>query len=135
MRRPTVRPILPRRCAFSTALHGQYPLAMKGLFIFDVAEPRRWKGPRQGFREGEGWTCFVQYEHDSDTQQLTRRIVTFRKTGNAYRRHEEIHRQQLYRGTTLADTLRDVGFRVRLVHNYGAYRLPDHLVGIVARKP
>lgn len=110
-------------------------LPPKGLFIFDVAEPGRWKGPRQGFREGEGWACFVHYEPNADKQQLTRRIVTFRKTGNAYRRQKETHRQQLYRGTTLADTLRDIGFRVRLVRSYGAYRLPDHVVGIVARRP
>ena len=110
-------------------------LSPKGLFIFDVAEPRRWKGPKQGFREGEGWMCFVDYDHNSDNQQLTRRIVTFRKTGSASRRKEEIHRQQLYQGTVLAGILRDIGFRVRLVRSYGAYRLPDHLVGIVARKP
>ena len=110
-------------------------LTRKGIFVFDVAEPRRWKGPKQGFREGEGWTCFVHYEHNSDKQQLTRRIVTFRKTGSAYRRQEETHRQRLYRGTTLAGILRDVGFRVRLVRSYGAYRLPDYAVGIVARKP
>ena len=110
-------------------------LTRKGIFVFDVAEPRRWKGPKQGFREGEGWTCFVHYEHNWDKQQLTRRIVTFRKTGSAYRRQEETHRQRLYRGTTLAGILRDVGFRVRLVRSYGAYRLPDYAVGIVARKP
>jgi SAM-dependent methyltransferase len=110
-------------------------LTPNGLFVFDVAEPGRWKGPNQGFREGEGWTCLVYYEHNSDTQQLTRRIVTFRKTGNTYRRHEEAHRQRLYGGTTLAGILRDIGFRVRLVRSYGAYRLPDHRVGIVARRP
>lgn len=110
-------------------------LTPKGLFVFDVSEPRRWKGPKQGFREGEGWTCLVYYEHNPDKQQLTRHIVTFRKTGNTYRRQEETHRQRLYRGTTLAGILRDVGFRVRLVRSYGAYRLPDHAVGIVARKP
>lgn len=110
-------------------------LTPQGLFVFDVAEPRRWKGPKQGFREGKDWTCLVYYEHDSDKQQLARRIVTYRKTGKTYRRHEETHRQQLYRGTALAGILRDVGFRVRLVRSYGAYRLPDHLVGVVARRP
>lgn len=110
-------------------------LTPKGLFVFDVSEPRRWKGPKQGFREGEGWTCLVYYEHNPDEQTLTRRIVTFRKNGNTYRRQEETHRQQLYRGTTLAGILRDIGFRVRLVRSYGAYRLSDHLVGVVARKP
>jgi len=110
-------------------------LTPKGLFVFDVAQPRPWKGPKQGYRECEDWTCFVHYDYDSEKQQLTRHIVTFRKAGNAYRRREETHRQQLYQGTTLAGVLRDVGFRVRLVRSYGAYRLPDHVVGIVARKP
>ena len=110
-------------------------LPPKGILVFDVAEPGRCGGLRQGFREGEGWGCLVQYEYDSERQQLARRIVTFRKTGNAYRRHEETHRQQLYRGTTLAETLREIGFRVRLVRSYGAYHLPDHVVGIVARRP
>jgi len=110
-------------------------LPPNGLLVFDVAEPRRWKGPKQGFREGKNWTCTVYYEHNSDTQQLTRRIVTYRKTGHGYRRHVETHRQQLYRGTTLAGILRAVGFRVRLVRSYGTYPLPEHQVGIVARKP
>lgn len=110
-------------------------LTPKGLFVFDVAEPRRWKGPKQGFREEKDWTCLVYYEHNSDKQQLTRRIVTYRKAGNVCRRRAETHRQQLYRGTTLAGILRAVGFRVRLVRSYGAYRLPEHRVGIVARRP
>jgi hypothetical protein len=61
-------------------------------------------------------------------------IVTFRKVGRTHRRHEEVHGQQLYRGTTLARTFRDIGFRVRLTRVYGAYRLPEHVVGVVARK-
>lgn len=110
-------------------------LPSKGIFVFDVAEPGRCSGLEQGFREGEGWACLVQYQHQPEKQRLTRRIVTFRNSGKAYRRHEETHRQQLYQGTTLAGTLRDIGFRVRLVRSYGAYRLPDHVVGVVARKP
>jgi len=110
-------------------------LPPQGIFVFDVAEPGRCQGLTQGFREGEDWTCLVYYEHSSDRQQLTRRIVTYRKTGTFYRRREETHRQRLYRGTTLAGILRDIGFRVRLVRSYGAYRLPDRVVGVVARRP
>ena len=110
-------------------------IAPQGIFIFDVAEPNRCKGFRQAFTEGVGWTCLVEYESDTEKELLTRRIITFRKTGGAYRRHEETHRQQLYRGTALAHILRGVGFRVRLVRGYGEYALPDHVVGIIARKP
>ena len=55
--------------------------------------------------------CFVDYDHNSDNQQLTRRIVTFRKTRSAFRRQEEIHRQQLYQGTVLAGGALDEGYR------------------------
>ncbi|MHB8957239.1 MAG: class I SAM-dependent DNA methyltransferase [Pirellulaceae bacterium] len=110
-------------------------LPSKGIFVFDVAEPGRCKGLQQGFRESEGWACLVQYQHEPEKQRLTRRIVTFRKSGKAYRRHEETHHQQLYQGASLAGTLRDIGFQVRIVRNYGAYRLPDHVVGVVARRP
>ena len=110
-------------------------LPANGMFVFDVAEPGRCRDRTQGFREGEDWVCLVQYEHQPENQRLTRRIITFRKSGMAYRRREETHCQQLYRGTTLAGVLRDIGFRVRLVRSYGAYRLPVHVVGIVGRKP
>jgi hypothetical protein len=103
--------------------------------VFDIAQPCRCKGLKQGFKEGEDWACLVEFHHDDSTRQLTRRIVTFRKTGDAYRRHEETHRQQLYSGGSIAQMLRDIGFRVRLVRSYGAYPLPKRDVGLVARKP
>src|SRR5262249_13092662 len=64
-------------------------LTPKGLLVFDMAEPGRCKGLTQTFMEGEDWTCLVEYGHDVARQQLTRRIVSFRKVGDAYRRHEE----------------------------------------------
>ena len=110
-------------------------LAPQGIFVFDVAEPGRGAGFQRACTEGEGWTCLVEYEYDRMQQQLTRRIITFRQIGSAYRRHQETHRQQLYRGTTMARILREIGFRVRLVRRYGEYALPKHGVGIIARKP
>src|SRR5262249_23127959 len=110
-------------------------LTPKGLLVFDVAEPGRCRGLKQGFKEGEDWACLVEYQPDDSQRQLTRRIVTFRKMGAAYRRQEETHGQQLYQGTRIAHLLRDIGFRVRLMRSYGAYPLPDKVVGVVARKP
>ncbi len=110
-------------------------LMPNGLLVFDVAEPGRCKGVKQSFKEGPDWTCLVEYRHDDAKQQLTRRIVSFRRVGDNYRRHEETHVQQLYQGTKIAEVLREIGFRVRLVRRYGKYRLPQGTVGIVARKP
>jgi SAM-dependent methyltransferase len=110
-------------------------LKPKGLLAFDVAEPGRCKGLTQRFTEGEDWTCLVECHHDVAKQRLTRRIVSFRKVGDAYCRHEESHTQQLYPGTRIAEMLRDIGFRVRPVRCYGQYALAPRVVAFVARKP
>jgi SAM-dependent methyltransferase len=110
-------------------------LAPSGILVFDNAEPGRCAGQTQAFTEGQDWTCLVEYQHDVSKARLTRRIVSFRKLGTSYRRSEELHPQQLYHGTTIAKMLRQIGFRVRLMRNYGAYRLPERVVAVVARKP
>jgi SAM-dependent methyltransferase len=110
-------------------------LIPKGLLVFDVAEPGRYKGLTQKFLEGEDWTCLVELRHDVAKQQLTRCIVSFRKIGDSYRRHEETHTQQLYPGTKIAEMLRHIGFRVRPMRSYGEYSLPPGDAAFVARKP
>ena len=106
-----------------------------GAFVFDVAEPGRCRGVEQRFWEGEDWACLVEYVHDVPGQQLTRKIVTFRKLGETYRRHEETHRQKLYDRTSVAEILRSVGFQIEIVPGYGTTAFPQGLVGFVARKP
>jgi SAM-dependent methyltransferase len=110
-------------------------LTPQGLLVFDVGEPGRCKGRTQRFMEGNDWACLVEYRQDVARQQLTRRIVSFRKVGDSYRRQEEMHTQQLYPGTSIARMLRKLGFRVRLMRNYGDSPLPERVVGVVARKP
>jgi SAM-dependent methyltransferase len=109
-------------------------LAPGGLLIFDVAEPGRCKGLKQKFSVGVDWACLVEYEHDAPKKQLTRRIVTFRQVGDAFRRQEETHIQKLYRRSAITEMLRDIGFRVRTVRHYGDCRLSPEVVGFVARK-
>jgi len=106
-----------------------------GLFIFDIAEPGRGKGPRQKHVEGKGWTVLVEVDEDTTSNRLTRRITSFRKIGKLYRRDEEIHRLQLYRRAEIAKELRDAGFRVRTIGAYGEQRMIKGCVGFVARKP
>jgi SAM-dependent methyltransferase len=106
-----------------------------GLFIFDLTEPGRGQGRQQSHRQGVDWAALVDYESDPIRQQLTRRITTFRQVGAAYRRSHEVHRLQLYRGADLANELRQMGFRVRIVRGYGQFRFPKSYVGCIARKP
>jgi SAM-dependent methyltransferase len=106
-----------------------------GLLIFDVAEPGRAQGADRRFWEAADWACLTEYSHDRRRNQLTRRVITFRKVDQAYRRAEEVHVQQFYEGSQLVGDLRDIGFRVRTVRGYGSFRFPKALVGLIARKP
>lgn len=106
-----------------------------GLFVFDIAEPGRGKGPRQKHRQGKDWAVLVEVDRDATTNRLTRRITTFRKRGEAYVRDEEVHVLQLYTRAEVANELRSAGFRVRTVSGYGEQRMIDGCVGFMARKP
>lgn len=106
-----------------------------GILVFDVAEPGRSKGQSQRWSAGKDWACLVEVHQHPAKQQLSRKIVSFRKVGDTYRRHEETHTLQLYQGTRLAQMLRAIGFRVRTMRGYGKYRFPPAVVGLVARKP
>jgi hypothetical protein len=81
-----------RTCRFETAsvtqlrrLFDRVYAALKpgGLFIFDIAEPGRGKGPRQKYREGQDWAVLLEVDEDSTTNLLTRRITSFRRVGKS----------------------------------------------------
>lgn len=107
-----------------------------GVFIFDIAEPGRGggKGKRQKNSQGEDWAILLETEEDEVRSLLTRRITSFRRVGKWYRRSEEIHVLNLFRGKVVAEWLRKVGFRVRLLRSYGDFRFPKCWVGVQARK-
>lgn len=112
-------------------------LAPGGVFVFDVAEPGQ---VPQGtttreFSEGEDWVVLVEKEEDKERGTLTRRISSFRKVGEHYRRDDEVHRLRLYESSEIVRELRRVGFRVRTMRGYGRYPLPKAHAAFVARKP
>lgn len=106
-----------------------------GLFVFDIAEPRRGKGPRQKHRQGKDWAVLVEVDEDAKANRLTRRITTFRMRGESYVRDEEVHVLQLYTRSEVATELRRAGFRVRTLRGYGEQTMIDGCVGFMARKP
>jgi SAM-dependent methyltransferase len=111
-------------------------LAPGGLFLFDVVEPGRvpGPGPRRSFWEGEDWATLVTTSEDRTRGVLTRRITSFRKVGDLYRRDDEVHRQRLLESAELADELRRIGFRLRILRGYGALRFGPGHVGFLAIK-
>ncbi len=106
-----------------------------GLFVFDIAEPGRGKGPRQKHRQGRDWAVLVEVDEDARTNRLTRRITTFRKRAESYVRDEEVHVLQLYTRSEVATELRRAGFRVRTLRGYGEQAMIDGCVGFMARRP
>ncbi len=108
-----------------------------GVLIFDIAEPGqvRRSAPERSFSEGEDWMVMVEKQEDTQRSILTRRISSFRRVGEYYRRSDEVHRQRLYKSPEIADRLRLMGFRVRMMRGYGRYRLPRAHAAFVARKP
>ncbi len=107
-----------------------------GVLIFDALEPGSLPGGyQQRFREGQDWTVLVEAREDAEASTLSRRIVTFRRQADGYRRSEETHRLRLIPAKVMAQFLRDAGFRVRLVRGYGKLRFRPSLAGFIARKP
>lgn len=105
-----------------------------GVFVFDVAEPGRGKGgPRKHF-QGKDWALLLEVAENTNTNRLTRRITTFRKTGQYYKREHETHRLQLYHRSEVIGELREVGFAVRRLRAYGKQPIVAGCVGFLARK-
>ncbi len=67
----------------------------------------------RGFRLGEDWAVLSEREEDAELRTLVRRIVSFRKVGEHYRRDDEVHRVRLYAPDELSAELREVGFEAR----------------------
>ena len=107
-----------------------------GVFIFDVAEPSRIpeEAPRRTGSHGADWAVLVETSGDKRRQVLTRRIISFRKTGGRYRRSEEIHRLQLYKAAEIVTMLNRTGFHVTRLKAYGQFRLPAGIAAFLARK-
>jgi SAM-dependent methyltransferase len=103
-----------------------------GLFVFDVATPGRGAGPPVRWYAGDGWVVVARVVEDRRRHVLTRAITTFRRTGHAWRRSDEVHRLRLYRPPDVLRALADAGFRARAVGGYGRVRLPRGWVGFVA---
>jgi SAM-dependent methyltransferase len=107
-----------------------------GLLIFDAAEPGRvpGSGPHQSHAQGQDWAVLASAEEDRANETLTRKITTFRKVGDLYRRSEETHRLHLIPTHELLDQIQALGFEVQTFHRYENLQLPPGLVGFLARK-
>jgi len=107
-----------------------------GLLVADLAGPGRVPDgcAMRTWFEGEDWAILVETVEDADSALLTRRMTTFRRSGDGWRRGEETHRQRLHRPSDVARRLRRAGFRVRIRRGYAGERFaPGHFVVLANR--
>ncbi|MEA5598730.1 class I SAM-dependent methyltransferase [Rivularia sp. UHCC 0363] len=105
-----------------------------GVFVFDIATPKQINlgTITKGFTEGEDWIVLVEKEEKQEI--LTRRIITFRRCGEHYRRDEEVHQQRLYEAADIVQALAQIGFRVETLKGYGEFNLPPNHTAFIAFK-
>lgn len=107
-----------------------------GLLIFDFLEPGQVEPGALLKRHavGEDWAVLAQSEEDADGR-LTRRITSFRRSGDVYRRTDETHTVQLFSAAQLLGWVQRAGFAAKLVRGYGSFRMPRRHTIVSARKP
>ena len=109
-------------------------LRRNGLFVFDVRHPPVQRVDSiNHVRSANEWFCHALIEESP--RQLIRRITTFRKVGNHFRRDQETHCLKLCSKRKMLEWLRGVGFRVRTFPGYGDYKLTKRQSVFVCRKP
>jgi len=91
--------------------------------------------PNMRHSQGQDWAILLQVNEDPKINTLTRKMTIFRKAGKLYRRSEETHRLQLYKGSEIAAILRRIGFHVRVIRGYGKLRFRKAHIGFIALKP
>ena len=74
-------------------------------------------------------------EENAARGTMERRIVSFRKVGDLYRRTDEVHRVRLYGPDELTADLSRAGFEVTILGAHGDYPLGRHHAAFVARRP
>lgn len=105
-----------------------------GVFVFDVLGPGQVPGGKiRGFSIGPDWA--VLNEKEEEAGKMERRIVSFRKVGDLYRRTDEVHRVRLYGSDEITADLNRAGFEVRTLRAYGGYPLGENHAAFVARRP
>ena len=108
-----------------------------GVFVFDVLGPGQVPPgiTARGSRAGEDWAVLSEKEEDAERRTMARRIVSFRRVGELYRRDDEVHRVRLYAPEEITAQLRATGFEVRRMGFYGGYPLGENHAAFVARRP
>jgi SAM-dependent methyltransferase len=105
-----------------------------GVFVVDYGQHGRLPAgmPKHAHWNGKDWTLLVDATVQDDI--LTRRVTTFRRAGDGYRRRVETHRLRLFDDAHIAALLARAGFaNVRTVRNIGDLRFTSGHSAAIAR--
>jgi SAM-dependent methyltransferase len=94
-----------------------------GMLIFDVIEMGEPSLAGRFWKTGEDWAVLSETEEDQSVRSLIRRIETFRRVGDLYRRGREVHRVRLFDTGEVCGWLETAGFNFTTAQSYGDFRL------------
>jgi SAM-dependent methyltransferase len=98
-------------------------LPVGGMLIFDVIELGDPSLAGRFWSSGEDWAVLAETEEDQSSRTLVRRIETFRRVDQLYRRGSEVHRVRLFDTAELLDQLAACGFSTETAQAYGTHQL------------
>ena len=111
-------------------------LAPGGVLLFDMALVGRIPAGRlRTYAETEDWACLYEGIEHAEKKALERHITTFVREGDAFRRAKELHRLKLYERAELVEPLENIGFQVRALKRYDAWKFPPGWLGFACVKP
>ena len=95
-----------------------------GMLIFDVIEAGEPSLAGRFWTSSEDWVVLAETAEDQQARMLVRRIETFRRVGETYRRGREEHRVRLFDAGELEAWLAECGFSTATAQAYGEQKLP-----------
>jgi hypothetical protein len=90
-----------------------------GMLIFDIIELGEPSLAGGFWSSGEDWAVLAETQEDQNSRTLVRRIETFRRIDQLYRRGREIHTVRLFDTPALLNELAECGFRTESAQAYG----------------
>jgi len=111
-------------------------LQADGILLFDILGPEGLpQEPRRTFIQGDDWAVLTTTSSERRRSLLARRITSFRRVGDLYRRDDEVHRQRPLQVSVMNSYLRAAGFTVRNLSGYAEAGFLPGRAGFLARKP
>ena len=107
-----------------------------GVFVFEVLGPGQVPPgtTSRGWSMGRDWAVLNEKEEDRERGTMERRIVSFRKVGEHYRRDKEVHRVRLYDPEEVEAELERAGFEVTTMGGYGDYPFDENHAAFLGRR-